>query len=41
MLQVETTDEGRPALNPSETVVKVLEITETLDYLVHGREINW
>ena len=28
-------------VNPSEAVIKVLEITGTLDYLVHGREINW
>ena len=33
-----------PALrivNPSKAVVKVLEVTETFDYLVHGREIGW
>ena len=33
-----------PALrivNPSKAVVKVLEITGTTDYLVHGREIGW
>ena len=28
-------------VNPSKSVVKVLEITGTLDYLVDGREINW
>ena len=28
-------------VNPSEAVVKVLEITGTLDYLVHGRNVGW
>jgi anti-anti-sigma factor len=28
-------------LNPSKAVLKVLEITGTVDYLVHGREITW
>ena len=28
-------------VNPSKAVVKVLEITGTLDYLVHGREVIW
>jgi anti-sigma B factor antagonist len=28
-------------VNPSKAVVKVLEITGTLDYLVHGREVTW
>jgi anti-anti-sigma factor len=28
-------------VNPSKSVVKVLEVTGTLDYLVHGREIAW
>ena len=28
-------------VNPSESVVRVLEMTGTLDYLVYGREINW
>jgi anti-anti-sigma factor len=26
---------------PSESVLRVLEITGTVDYLVHGRDINW
>lgn len=33
-----------PALrivNPSKAVQRVLEITETADYLVHGRDIIW
>jgi anti-anti-sigma factor len=28
-------------VNPSKAVTRVLEITGTVDYLVHGREINW
>ena len=28
-------------VNPSKAVVKVLEITETFDYLMHGRPIGW
>ena len=28
-------------VNPSNAVVKVLEITGTFDYLVLGREIDW
>ena len=28
-------------VNPSPAVVKVLEITGTLDYLVHGRNVGW
>ena len=28
-------------VNPSATVLRVLEITGTVDYLVHGRDINW
>jgi anti-anti-sigma factor len=28
-------------VNPSKAVLKVLEITGTTDYLVHGREIGW
>jgi tRNA U34 5-carboxymethylaminomethyl modifying GTPase MnmE/TrmE len=28
-------------INPSEAVVRVLEITGTLDYLVYGREVTW
>jgi anti-anti-sigma factor len=28
-------------VNPSESVLTVLEITGTLDYLVYGREIGW
>ena len=28
-------------VNPSKAVVKVLEITGTVDYLVHGRDIIW
>ena len=28
-------------VRPSKAVLRVLEITGTADYLVHGREINW
>jgi len=28
-------------VSPSATVLRVLEITGTVDYLVHGRDINW
>jgi anti-anti-sigma factor len=28
-------------VHPSKAVARVLEITGTADYLVHGREINW
>jgi anti-anti-sigma factor len=28
-------------VRPSKAVTRVLEITGTADYLVHGREINW
>ena len=28
-------------VNPSKAVVKVLEITGTLDYFVHGGEVDW
>jgi anti-anti-sigma factor len=28
-------------VNPSQAVVKVLEMTGTLDYLVHGRNVGW
>ena len=28
-------------VRPSKAVLRVLEITGTVDYLVHGREINW
>jgi anti-anti-sigma factor len=28
-------------VRPSKAVMRVLEITGTADYLVHGREINW
>jgi anti-anti-sigma factor len=28
-------------VRPSKAVMRVLEITGTDDYLVHGREINW
>ena len=28
-------------VRPSATVLRVLEITGTVDYLVHGRDINW
>ena len=28
-------------VNPSKAVVRVLEITGTFDYLVHGGEVDW
>ena len=28
-------------VNPSKAVMRVLEITGTIDYLVHGRELGW
>ena len=28
-------------INPSKAALRVLEITDTLEYLVHGREITW
>jgi anti-anti-sigma factor len=28
-------------VNPSKAVLRILEITDTVDYLVHGREIAW
>ena len=28
-------------VNASEAVLRVLEMTGTIDYLVHGRAINW
>ena len=40
-LNVRRRNPGLRIANPSKAVVKVLEITGTLDYLVHGREIDW
>ena len=28
-------------VNPSAAVLRVLEVTETVDYLMSGREMNW
>jgi anti-sigma B factor antagonist len=40
-LAVRRKNENLRVVNPSKAVIKVLEITGTFDYLVHGREVTW